>query len=119
MKILKSILPVALLAATISAHAVSPASTLKSLTLDQLIYFVAGVVESTADEPYVACLPKGTNLLDMSLVVQRATIKYASYLDKPSSVFVRAALADMYCAKDETRKLQPMPIMPGAPEKTL
>lgn len=119
MKILKSIPPAALLAASISAHAVSPASTLKSLTLDQLIYFVAGVVESTADEPYVACLPKGTNLLDMSLVVQRATIKYASYLDRPSSVFVRAALADMYCARGETGKLQPPPIVPGAPEKTL
>lgn len=119
MKILKSVLPAALLAMSISAHAVSPASTLKSLTLDQLIYFVAGVVESTADEPYIACLPKGTNLLDMSLVVQRATIKYSSYLDKPSSVFVRAALADMYCAKDDTGKLVPSPIVPAAPEKTL
>lgn len=119
MKILKTVLPAALLAVSVSAHAVSPASTLKSLTLDQLIYFVAGVVETTPNEPYISCLPASTNLLDMSLVVQRATVKYASYLDKPSSVFVRAALADMYCAKDETGKLLPSPIVPGAPEKTL
>lgn len=116
MKFLKSVIPATLLAVSISANAVSPASTLKSLTLEQLIYFVAGVVETTPDDPYAACLPKGANLLDLSLVVQRATVKYSAYLDKPSSVFVRAALADMYCAKDETGKLLPAPI---APEKTL
>lgn len=119
MKILKALLPAALLAVSISASAVSPASTLKALTLDQMIYFVAGVLESTPDEPYAACIPKGANLLDMSLVVQRATVRYSSYLDKPSSVFVRAALADMYCAKDDTGKLLPSPIVPAVPEKTL
>lgn len=111
MSIFKNVIPALILGTCISASAASPASALKDLTFDRLMYFVAGVVESTPEYGYAECLPENTSLVDLALVVQRALVKYPMYLDKPSSVFVRASLADMYCPKD----VQPQ----KPPEKTL
>lgn len=115
MKMLKAAVLSIMIALVTSASAASPASALKELQFEKLMFFVAGVVESTSEEKYAGCIPENTSLVDLTLVVQRAIVKYPSYLDKPSAVFVKAAIAEVFCSAQQMESNKPQ----KAPERTL